>query len=136
LPASASLGGDVASVSRDQAHLNATEQGAVTVAGNTTHELRLPGGTLVREYVSATGVVFAVTWRGPFRPDLHQLLGLYFGMFQRAAQAARSPRTTRGPLAIETPQLVVHMDGHPRAFFGRAYVPSLVPSSFSVSDLQ
>lgn len=105
-------------------------------AGYTVHEIRLPGGTRVREYVSVGGTVFGLAWQGPFRPDLQQLLGPYFDQFQKAAQVAKSKRAGRGPLLVDTPGLVVHMGGHPRAFVGRAYVPGLLPSDFSVDEIQ
>jgi hypothetical protein len=105
-------------------------------AGHTVHEIRVPGGTRVREYVSAGGTVFGIAWQGPFRPDLQQLLGPYFDEFQRAAQIAKNKRAGRGPLLIDSPELVVHMGGHPRAFVGRAYVPSLLPADFSADEIQ
>ena len=115
-------------------------RGALHVEGafadHTVHEIRLPGGTRVREYVSVGGTVFGLAWQGPFRPDLQQLLGRYFDQFQQAAQVAKSQRAGRGPLLVDTPGLVVHMGGHPRAFVGRAYVPDLLPSNFSVDEIQ
>jgi len=97
--------------------------------------MRLPGGTVVREYVSRGGVVFGVTWTGPFRPDLSQLMGTYFEPFETAARAARSPLTRRGPLDVRMPELVVQMSGHARAFHGRAYVPVLVPGGFPLEEM-
>jgi hypothetical protein len=133
--ASAALGQDVASVHVDQARMKGSEH-IVQGPGPTVHEIHLPGGTLVREYLSPAGVVFAVSWRGPFRPDLQQLLGRYFDPFREAAQAARKKHRGRGPLSIESPGLVVSLGGHQRAFLGRAYVPALVPPSVTVKDIQ
>jgi hypothetical protein len=137
LPASAlgSLGGDASSVQVDLARMNGTEH-VVTAPTWAVHEIRLPGGTLVREYVSTGGTVFGVTWRGPFRPNLQQLLGAYFDEFQHAAQDAKSRRPGRGPLVIEGPNVVGHMSGRARAFFGRAYIPGLMPSGRSAADIQ
>jgi hypothetical protein len=133
--ASGSLGGDVSSVKVDLTRMSGTEH-IVTAGTCAVHEIYLPTGTLVREYLSAKGTVFGVTWRGPFRPNLQQLLGAYFDEFQRAAQDAKSRRTGRGPLIIDGPNVVVHMSGRSRAFFGRAYVPGLMPSGSSVADIQ
>jgi hypothetical protein len=133
--ASAALGQDVASVHVDLARMRGSEH-VVPAVGHTVHELHVPGGTLVREYVSPAGVVFAITWRGPFRPDLQQLLGTYFDPFREAAQAARKKHGGRGPLAIESPELVVTLGGHQRAFLGRAYVPALLPPTVTVKDIQ
>ena len=38
-------------------------------------------------------------------------------------------------LVIEQPGLVVQISGRMRAFVGRAWVPGLVPQSFSVNDI-
>jgi Protein of unknown function (DUF2844) len=108
----------------------------VEAAGHTVHEIRVPGGTLVREYVSPGGTVFGISWQGPFRPDLRQLLGDYFEEFQEAARGARRKATGRGPLRIDRPELVVHMDGHSRAFLGVAYVPGLLPRDFAARDIK
>ena len=55
----------------------------------------LATGTRVSEYVSAGGVVFAVTWDGPMLPDLKVLLGKHFDTM--VAESARRP--VRGPWA-------------------------------------
>jgi len=62
-PAFAALGGDAASVDTDAAKMKGQAR-ATAVAGYTVKEITLPSGTLVREYVSAEGKVFAVTWSG------------------------------------------------------------------------
>lgn len=137
LPGSAfgSLGGDASSIKVDSTRMKGAEH-VVAAGTSAVHEIRLPGGTVVREYVSAGGTVFGVTWRGPFRPNLQQLLGAYFDEFQRAAQDAKTRRSGRGPLVIEGPNVVGHMSGRARAFSGRAYVPGLMPSGSSVTDIQ
>jgi hypothetical protein len=132
--ASASLGQDVASVEVDRARMRG-EVHIVEAPDHTVHEIRVPGGTLIREFVSLEGTVFGIAWQGPFRPDLRQLLGGYFDEFQAITQAARRP-SGRGPITIDTPKLVVHMGGHARAFFGHAYAPGLLPPAFAARDIQ
>jgi hypothetical protein len=133
-PASfATLGGNLSSVARDQKHLKATLQ---VSAGDrfSVHQMTAATGTKIREYATADGQVFAVAWQGPWRPDLRQLLGEYFADYQ---QAARTKRTgLNGPLASSSERLVIEMSGHPRAFYGRAYVPGLVPSGVQPADIQ
>jgi hypothetical protein len=133
--ASASLGGDVSSVQVDQARMNGVLHVAEAV-GHTVHEILLPGGTQVREYVSSGGTVFGIAWQGPFKPDLQQLLGPYFDEFQQAARVAKSKHAGRGPLLVDEPELVVHVGGHARAFVGRAYVPALLPAGLSPADIR
>jgi len=122
--ASATLGGNVRSIQEDLVRMRGTwhvkRQDEYAV-----HEIRLPSGTVVREYVSNTGKVFAVTWRGPFLPDLQQLLGEYFEQYKQAATAAHT--RGRGPLLIREPALVVESGGHMRAFAGKAYLPGSLP---------
>jgi len=131
----ASLGGDSASVEVDRAWAKGETRILVT-GTHTVHEIYLPEGTLVSEYVSPAGVVFGVTWRGPFRPDIRQLLGAYFEEFREAAEASKRSHAGRGPLVVNHPNLVVEMTGHPRAFFGRAYVRSLLPQGFALDDIR
>ena len=103
------------------------------------HELTTPYGTTVREYVSPDGKVFGVAWRGPFLPNLQQLLGDSYQTFAQAAQNARNaqPRRSRNaPLTVEQPDLVVHSGGHARAYVGQAYIPGMIPQGVSASDIK
>src|SRR5260221_632789 len=57
-PARAFLGGRVTTVEMDRAEMHGTGS-VVSTEGYTVHELAAPTGTLVREYVSSEGTVFA-----------------------------------------------------------------------------
>jgi hypothetical protein len=134
LPAIAGLGGDAASVEEDRLRMN----GASRVVKGVTplfsvQEIRTQSGTVVREYLSASGKVFAVAWDGPRMPDLRQLLA---GNFVSLETAQREKRGVSRPMRVETPELVVESAGHMRSFAGRAYVPALVPDGVSVDDLR
>ena len=134
-PASASLGGDVASVQTDQAKM----QGSLRTSSNNTytiHEIQASTGVAVKEYVSPAGKVFAVTWQGPFHPDLRQLLGTYFDQFSQAEQAQRSQRRGHGPVLIRQAGLVVQISGHLRSFLGKAYVPQMLPAGVHAEDIR
>jgi hypothetical protein len=131
-PASAALGDTVASVTSDSQILKASPR--VTLrAAYTVHELPTSTGTVIREFVASSGVVFAVSWRGPFKPSMSLLLGQYFGDY---ARAARRPGSTRSRLMIEQPNLIVHGAGHMRSFAGIAYVPQLLPANVTEADLE
>ena len=135
LPAVASLGGDVTSVQSDQTKM----QGSLRTFSNnsyTVHELQASTGVAVKEYVSPSGKVFAVTWQGPFHPDLRQLLGLYFDQFVQAEQAQRAQRRGHGPVSIRQAGLVVQISGHTRSFVGRAYVPQMLPAGVHAEDIR
>jgi Protein of unknown function (DUF2844) len=131
----AELGGDATSVLADQAHMKATLKTTQTEA-YTVHEIQAPSGTVVREYVSPAGKVFAVAWRGPFLPDLHQVLGASFAPFTQAIQAQKRQRTGHGPVLVQQEGLVVKSGGHARNFFGKAYLPGLLPQGVSAGDIR
>jgi hypothetical protein len=99
----------------------------------TVEQISTPTGVTVKEYLSANGTVFGVSWRGPRPPNLSQLLGSYFAEYQTAAA---SPSAQRGHLLIETENLVVETGGHMRDLRGRAYVPSLLPPGVSADEIQ
>jgi len=132
LPAFAELGGDAASVAADTAKMKGQAR-ATPAAGYTISEIQLPSGTVVREYVSAEGKVFAVTWKGPAVPDLRQTLGTYFEQFKASAAA---PHAGHHHLTVRQPDLVVHTGGHMRAWVGKAYVPSMLPPNLPLDEIK
>jgi len=100
------------------------------------HEVDLPSGTVIREYAAPGGNVFAVTWHGPFNPNLRQTLGSYFDEYSAGAQVQRLSRGDRNHLQIRQSDLVVLVGGHMRAYGGRAYLPQSVPSGVVVGELE
>jgi len=134
-PAWAALGGDMASIQADQIHMQGTRR-MIAAESYTVHEIQAATGTVVREYVSADGKVFAVAWHGPWLPDMRQILGTYFEQYAQAMQSQSNGRMGRRPVMIEQPGLVVQIGGHMRAFAGRAYVPERLPSGARVEDIQ
>jgi hypothetical protein len=129
LPAStsASLGGNVGTVEADRVQMKAAQLRIIRASAYTFHELQSPRGVTIREYYAPGGTVFGVAWEGPWPPDMRQLLGTYFEQFQRANDAARKTRKTRGVLVVNDGGLVVQITGHARAFSGFAYAPGLLP---------
>jgi Protein of unknown function (DUF2844) len=134
LPALASLGGDVSSVQADGAQMKATAN-VNNTGGYQLHEMKASTGTVVREYVSPAGRVFAVSWHGPFNPDMQQILGAYFQQFSAALQA-QPHQYGHHPLNIQQPGLVVQTGGHMRAYTGRAYVPGMLPQGVHADEIK
>jgi hypothetical protein len=134
-PMWAALGGDAASIQADQIHMQGTRR-MIAAESYTVHEIQGATGTVVREYVSADGKVFAVAWHGPWLPDMRQILGTYFEQYAQAVQSESSGRMGRRPVKVEQPGLVVQIGGHIRAFAGRAYIPDTLPSGMRVEDIQ
>ncbi|MEI6146217.1 MAG: DUF2844 domain-containing protein [Methylococcales bacterium] len=100
----------------------------------TVNEYAVEAGTLVREFVGPTGKVFAVIWKGPYIPDLRQLLGVHFNDY--AATAAQLSRPGRHPLMLRNSQLVINAGGHLHAFSGLVYLPDQMPEGVSEDELQ
>jgi hypothetical protein len=136
VPAKAALGDTVASVEADRVSMKGQVR-ARSEAGYSVQEITAANGTVVREYVSPTGTVFAVSWSGPAMPNLQQTLGTYFAQYQTTvkAQRATGARSGHHHVEIRSPSLIVHVGGHMRQYFGLAYVPTLLPQNISVSDL-
>ena len=133
-PASGSLGGELTSIEADRAHMNATIK--VTKTDNyDIHQIEARDGTVIDEYVSPAGTVFAVAWHGPFVPDMQQILGSYFGQYSTALQS-QEKHYGHHPLNIQQSGLVVQTGGHMRAYFGRAYVPVLLPQGVKPDQIQ
>lgn len=135
--AQAALGGDLSSVGQDRVHIKATvrtQPAAATPGSFSVTELVTPEGVTVREFLTAGGKVFAVTWAGPAVPDLRQLLGPYFADYA----SSTTPTGHRGHShrTVMRDDLVVRSSGRMRAFSGTAYVPSLVPTGVAINDLQ
>lgn len=136
VPARAALGDTVASVQADRVSMKGQLR-TRSEPGYSVQEITAANGVLVREFVSASGVVFAVSWSGPAMPDLQQTLGTYFAQYRTSVEAQRATGQRGGHhhVQIRAPSLVVHSSGHMRQYFGLAYVPSLVPQNLSISDL-
>ena len=120
-----SIQGDV---SKFQGTVNSIERVTYRV-----HEISMPSGTVLREFVTQSGAVFAVAWRGPTMPNLRQALGTYFDSYVAAAKVA-SIKSRR--VDVASADLVVHAVGHMRSFGGIAYIPAAIPAGVSVGELQ
>ena len=134
-PAFAALGEPASSVQADQVHMQGTLRTTQTKA-YAIHEIRAATGTIVREYVSSPGRVFAVAWQGPWPPDMRQILGSYFEQYQQAVQAETISRAGRKPLRIEQPGFVVRAGGHLRSYAGHAYIPDMLPRGVNAEEIQ
>ncbi len=130
----ATLGESVDSISSDGKVLSAVQRSATVRNGYTVHEIDSES-TAVREYVSASGVVFGIAWRGLIHPDLKQLLGAYATEYQEALLRTPRIRGSRS-LRVKTRGVVVEKWGHMRNLQGRAYTPSLLPPGVSVDEIK
>jgi Protein of unknown function (DUF2844) len=129
-PAWAALGGTADSIEADRISMKGLTR--PIAGGLQTHELQLPSGTIVTEYLGSTGLVYAVTWRGPVLPDLRQVLGNYFANYQ---SAAANPTIRHRLVRVSSTDIVIESSGKMRAFVGRAWVPALLPSGVTPADI-
>jgi hypothetical protein len=135
MPALAALGGNADSVEADRVQLRG-QMKVSTGASFTVHEITLPTRTVLREYLSPTGKIFAVTWHGPTTPDLQQMLGSYYTTFRTTVNSASRMQHDHHHLTVSQPGLVVQSSGQMRLHHGLVYVPALVPQGVSLSDVQ
>ena len=92
---------------------------------------RLDSGTEVREYANAEGIVFAVSWNGPFLPDLRALLGSHFSALEQHASGAGRASA----VSIQNPELTLLSGGRMGAFRGRAWLPRQLPAGLDPRTL-
>jgi len=126
-PLWAALGQPESSVAADQQILRGALRQEARASYN-VHQITAANGVVWKEFASPAGMVFAVSWQSSHMPNLEQMLGPSLVDLQVAMQSS-APRRTRGPLIIRTGKLVFVSGGHMRAFHGRAYVPSLMPTN-------
>lgn len=133
--AAASLGGNISSVQSDRVFLRGTLKS--TAKGSySVQQIQSPNGVVVREYASPAGNVFGVSWQGPTRPNLRQLLGPYFDTYIKAIPPKMMFRLVRGPFRIQAHGLIVEMAGHGRWLIGRAYLPAMMPAGVTAKDVR
>jgi hypothetical protein len=131
--AGATLGEPEITVQSDVAQLRASIKSSEDRVGYRIHEIQVPGGTLLREFVAPDGNVFAVAWNGPTNPNLRQALGKYFDTL---VSAQKSKFVDHRHMQIQQGDLVVQGSGRMRAgFSGRAYLASAIPSGVNLGDL-
>ena len=133
-PCFATLGESSASIQTDRTALHASRNELTT--GNELYKVesyQIAAATDIKEYVTNDGMVFAVSWSGPIKPDLQQLLGKHYLTLTSAI--AKKPHGGRSPVYIKRRDIVIESGGHPRSFFGRAYLPAVMPAGMKDSDI-
>jgi Protein of unknown function (DUF2844) len=131
-PARAALGGTADTIESDRVSMKALTR-PVPTAALRKQELQLPSGTVVTEYLGSNSLVYAVTWHGPTLPNLQLILGSYFANLQAAAG---KPAVRRRLVRLNRPDIVIESSGKMRAFAGRAWVPTMLPSGVTAADIQ
>jgi len=137
-PVHATLGEPAASIDADTARLGRASR--VLAASPTPtvrqHVITLADGSVIREYVGANGLVFAVSWNTRFKPRLDALLGQYAPTYAAAASQAALAPGIRHSVAFAQGDLVVDATAHLNAHAGLAWLRSLVPAGVRIDDLR
>jgi hypothetical protein len=134
-PAQAVLGATAESVQADQFRFKGARTQSTT-GQVTIHQISLPDGSSIREYVNPAGIVFAISWRTRLKPDLDALLGAPFTLRSATVGAAAGVAGLKRQPSIREPNLVVHQAGRMNAFGGLAYNPTLVPEGINAESLR
>jgi len=128
------LGESRDTISADFNALKAVRRSTVSQEGYSVEEA-LSDATTVREYVSTSGVVFAIAWNGYVHADLEQLLGSYWSTYSVARQNT-ARKHGRKRQQVTTDAVVVETWGHMRDLRGRAYVPSMIPTGVNIDEIK
>ena len=129
----ATLGEGAESIAKDCIALSAVKRATTSRANYQIQEVASEA-TVVREFITPSGVVFAVAWNGYLHPDLNALRGGYADDYQSAKQQLSRKRGQKR-IQVKTEQLVVETWGHMRNLQGRAYLPALVPAGVNVDEI-
>lgn len=132
--AQAVLGEPAESIAKDSKTLSAARRAATIHNSYTVQEI-VSDANAVREYISPSGIVFAIAWNGLTHPDLTRLLGAYAGDYQQALRQNKHAPGQRH-FQLNTDNVVVEKWGHMRNLQGRAYAPALVPQGVSVDEIR
>jgi len=131
--ARAGLGESRASVEADHLALGGTALVVSTAPGYEVHETTTAQGGTIRQYVTADGTVFAVSWRARFQPNLQQLLANHYAEY---VTTARAHRGNHHLLSISNPGLVLTVVRLPRGSAGAAHLPGLLPPGVKPEQLR
>ncbi len=130
----ATLGEPASSIEQNRASLRSVHKSSATHGVYTIQE-DISDAAGIRQYISSSGVVFAVAWSGVSHPDLSSLLGTYFKEYSQALRSR--PRTPgRRHVQIRGSRVVVEKWGHMRNLQGRAYVPGLLPDGVNLDEIR
>jgi len=90
----------------------------------------------VRQYVSSSGQVYAVSWDGPAMPDVAVLLGTWFDRYRQEASAALPNATGLHSSRVSGSDLMVETAVRLRNFNGRAWLPNALPAGVTAADIE
>ncbi len=91
------------------------------------HEFQSADGSRFRQYVSSSGMVFAVSWRTLYKPDLSALLGTSYPGYSAAARVAAQRTGVQRYFQHDDLDLVLQSSAYLHVFSGFAFRRSMLP---------
>jgi hypothetical protein len=135
VPAHAVLGEAEASVHADQMRLHGARHLSQTLLYQ-VHDITQADGSVLRQFVTPSGQVFAVVWRSHLKPNLQSLLGSHFANYAQATRDAAPRQGYTRQNAIQSGNLVVTESVQMGLFTGRASLRHLVPEGVDANALR
>jgi hypothetical protein len=127
--AHAELGGNLASITQEQKTFGSTLTSSPQ-SSYTIYIQNISPDLVIKEYVSNSGNIFGLTWKGSALPNLQILLGNYYSNYLSAQQ--KSPRL----IFLQDDNLVIESGGVMGGYTGRAYLPKEVPGGMAPVAIQ
>jgi hypothetical protein len=127
--AQAELGGNLASIMQEQKTFGST----LTTSPQSNYIIYIQNispDLVVKEYVSNSGNIFGVAWKGSTLPNFQVLLGSYYSNYLSAQQ--QNPRS----VFSQDNNLVIESGGVMGGYIGRAYLPKQVPTGLAPTAIQ
>ena len=127
--AQAELGGNLASIMQEQKTFGST----LTTSPQSNYTIYIQNispDLVVKEYVSNSGNIFGVAWKGSTLPNFQVLLGSYYSNYLSAQQ--QNPRS----VFSQDNNLVIESGGVMGGYIGRAYLPKQVPTGLAPTAIQ
>ena len=127
--AQAELGGNLASIMQEQKFFGST----LTISPQSNYTIYIQNispDLVIKEYVSNSGNIFGVAWKGSTLPNFQILLGSYYSNYLSAQQ--QNPRS----VFSQDNNLVIESGGVMGGYIGRAYLPKQLPTGLAPSAIQ
>lgn len=134
VPSFAGLGQDLDSIQVERKRM-AAQHRVQAGAQYSLHELLGADGSRVRQYVSSNGMVFAVSWRTQYKPDLSVLLGASYPGYAAAARIAAQRTGVQRHFQHDDLDLVLQSSAHLHLFSGFAFRRSMLPRGVSPQQM-
>jgi len=127
--AKAELGGNLAGITQEQK----TFGSSLTYSPQSNYTIYIQSispDLVIKEYVSSSGNIFGVAWKGSTLPNFQILLGNYYSNYLSAQQ--QNPRS----VFLQDNNLVIESSGVMGGYIGRAFLPKQVPTGLAPTAIQ